>query len=159
MCIIFSFPWGSPSMGWGETPYKRSVEKFCFCFKLIISEGQRSILKDNYLEMEINSWPVLGKTFSSLRIWHRAIKPSIFCNEWGANSRINSCRSLSFITLKYVQLYIVREMLFFLSLGNYLYIRASESKDCDLFFWANIVITFYLWSLFLDVTSFTFGFW
>lgn len=50
-------------------------------------------------------------------------------------------------------------MLFFLSLGNYLYIRASELKDCDLFFWPNIVITFYLWSLFLDVISFTFGFW
>lgn len=72
---------------------------------------------------------------------------------------MHSCRSLSFITLKYVQLYIVREMLFFLSLGNYLYIRASELKDCDLFFWPNIVITFYLWSLFLDVISFTFGFW
>lgn len=50
-------------------------------------------------------------------------------------------------------------MLFFLSLGNYLYIRASELKDCDLFFWPNIVITFYLWSLFLDVISFTCGFW
>ena len=36
-------------MGSGETPYKRSVEEFCFCFKLIISEGQRSIWKDNYL--------------------------------------------------------------------------------------------------------------
>lgn len=65
-------------MEWGETPYKRSVEKFCFCIKLIISEGQRSIWKDNYLEMETNSWPVQGKTFSSLRIWHCAINHSYF---------------------------------------------------------------------------------
>lgn len=47
---------------------------------------------------------------------------------------MNSCRSFKFHDVKICAIIHDEEMLFFLSLGNYLYIRASELKDCDLFF-------------------------
>lgn len=105
--------------------------------------------------MEANSWPGQGKTFSSLRIWHCPVKPFTFCNEWGEARRVNSCRNFSCIKLKYFQLYIVGEMLFFLLLRNYLHVRARWVEALwFILFKSSVFIEFYIWSLFLDVILF-----
>lgn len=92
------------------------------------------IQKDNHLEMERNSWPRQGKTFSSMRIWHCPVKPFTFCDQWGETRRVNSCRNFSCIKFKYFQLYIVGEMLFFLLLRNYLHVRARWVEGLWFFF-------------------------
>lgn len=150
MCLIFLC--ASILLVGKKIPYRLSAESFAFVLFDHFWKMQISIQKDNHLEMETNSRPGQGKTFSSMRIWQ--LNHSHFCDQWGETRRVNSCRNFSFIKLKYFQLYVVGEMLFFLLLRNYLHVRARWVGLW--FFFLNLIclLNFIYGHLFLDVILF-----
>lgn len=68
MCLIFLCA-SILLVGKKKLPYRLSAEIFAFVLFDHFWKMQISIQKDNHLEMETNSRPGQGKTFSSMRIW------------------------------------------------------------------------------------------